>query len=638
MSSPSNTSDQVISLPQGGGALSGIGEKFSPDLHTGTGNFTVPIALPPGRNGFQPLLNLVYSTGNGNGPFGLGWQLSIPGVRRKTEDGVPLYNEGEAHPRPGERRDVFILSGAEDLVPVSGGYPGEVIYRPRTEGLFARITHHRASDPDPLDYWRVESKDGLVSLYGSPAPTENSTAALTRPDDPHRIFAWNLTETRDPFGNRIRYVYETDPGEGGSQLLLKGIRYVNYGDDPSADDFLVHVDLAHEARPDPFSNFRAGFEIRTTRRCAAITISTHTKDGRVHPVRRYRFTYAADPYNDVSLLEKVDIIGYDDAGNAYEDDNPSGEHPKQLPPLTFGYTRFAPETRSFQTVEGRDLPSRNIGAPGMALVDLHGGGLPDILEMNGAARYWRNLGDGRFDLPRPMGEAPPFSLADPGVQMLDADGDGRMDLLIASGPTAGYFPMEHGARWSRESFRPYSAAPGFPLDDPNVRLVDLDGDGRTDILRSGSRLEAFFNDPDPAWAWKRTRFAERKTLDAFPNVDFSDPRVRMADMTGDGLTDIVIVHDGNVEYWPNLGHNRWGGRIAMRHAPRFPYGYDPKHILLGDVDGDGLADIVYVDHGRVMFWLNQSGNGWNKTPVVVRGRRPRRVRIMCGWPISTAPA
>src|SRR3954462_919812 len=100
MSGKSAGASQVISLPQGGGALQGIGEKFSPDLHTGTGNFTVPIALPPGRNGFQPQLDLVYSTGNGNGLFGLGWSLSIPGVSRKTSMGVPRYDH------PG---DIFIL-------------------------------------------------------------------------------------------------------------------------------------------------------------------------------------------------------------------------------------------------------------------------------------------------------------------------------------------------------------------------------------------------------------------------------------------------------------------------------------------------------------------------------------------------
>src|SRR5258705_10003316 len=103
----SSSSSQIVALPKGGGAQHGLGEKFAPDLHTGTGNFTVPIALPPGRNGLQPQLGLVYSTGNGNGPFGLGWGLSVPGVSRKTSRGVPRYDDGT---------DTFILSGTEDLV------------------------------------------------------------------------------------------------------------------------------------------------------------------------------------------------------------------------------------------------------------------------------------------------------------------------------------------------------------------------------------------------------------------------------------------------------------------------------------------------------------------------------------------
>src|SRR5690242_19360888 len=119
------SSGLAISLPKGGGALHGIGETFSADLHTGTGNFSIPIALPPGRNGFQPELSLAYSTGTGNGPFGLGWELSIPGVTRKTSKGVPRYDDAT---------DIFILSGAEDLVPVPGAAPGAVRFRPRTEG------------------------------------------------------------------------------------------------------------------------------------------------------------------------------------------------------------------------------------------------------------------------------------------------------------------------------------------------------------------------------------------------------------------------------------------------------------------------------------------------------------------------
>jgi hypothetical protein len=50
----SNTGpSDIIAVPKGDGALQGIAEKFSPDLHTGSGNFTIPIALPRGRNGVQ---------------------------------------------------------------------------------------------------------------------------------------------------------------------------------------------------------------------------------------------------------------------------------------------------------------------------------------------------------------------------------------------------------------------------------------------------------------------------------------------------------------------------------------------------------------------------------------------------------
>jgi len=121
MSTPPGT-NQVISLPKGGGALHGIGETFSPDLHTGTGNFTIPLAIPVGRNGFQPELNLIYSTGNGNGPFGLGWNLGISGIRRKTAKGIPLYDDAQ---------DTFLLSGADDLVPISHDPDGTMFYRPR---------------------------------------------------------------------------------------------------------------------------------------------------------------------------------------------------------------------------------------------------------------------------------------------------------------------------------------------------------------------------------------------------------------------------------------------------------------------------------------------------------------------------
>src|SRR3954469_13992012 len=95
MADSARSAADIITLPQGGGAQRGIGETFTPDLQTGTGNLTVPIVVPPGRRHLQPALDLTYSTGNGNGHFGLGWNLGVPGISRRTAHGVPTYRDEE---------------------------------------------------------------------------------------------------------------------------------------------------------------------------------------------------------------------------------------------------------------------------------------------------------------------------------------------------------------------------------------------------------------------------------------------------------------------------------------------------------------------------------------------------------------
>jgi RHS repeat-associated protein len=618
-----STTSSVIALPKGGGALSGLGEKFSPDLHTGTGNFSVPIGVPAGRNGFQPQLTLGYSTGQGQGLFGLGWALGVPGVSRKTSKGIPRYRDADPL---GASADVFVLSGAEDLVAL--GSSDRVQYRPRTEGLFAEITR-RVTPGQPGDHWRVRTKDGLVSYYGT-SPDDRPTyppdlevsggdpAVTARPDAPDRVFAWNLTLTVDPFGNRIEYLYRRSrsgpqdeaSGHRWDVPVLAQIRYADRGA-AGARSFLVTVDFDYEPRPDPFSDYRAGFEVRHGLRCRSIRTRTHLTQAL--DVREYRFVYREDDKTRASLLAAVEVYGFDDTGGAV----------LSMPPLELGYTTFVPETsarRDFFPVAGKSLPVSSLADPTLELVDLHGQGLPDILELGVTARYWQNLGGGRFDEPRPLRSAPDgLPLGSPGVQLLDADGDGRMDLMVTRDALTGYFPLRFGPAWDARSFHRYDAAPSFDLRDPDVRLIDLTGDGVTDAIRSSRRLDCYFNDPEHGFTGSRS--VERGAQAVFPDVMFSDPRVLTADMSGDGLTDIVLVHNGSVCYWPNIGYGDFGRQIHMRNAPRLPLGHDPRRLLVGDVNGDGLADLVYIDDRRVHLWLNQSGNGWSD-PIVIEGTPP----------------
>src|SRR6267142_1041490 len=155
-----------------------MGEKFAANPVTGTGSMSVPIATSPGRSGFGPQLSLSYDSGAGNGPFGFGWSLSLPSITRKTDKGLPRYFD--AHDP-----DVFILSGAEDLVPVlvqnaQGKWERENLpvrrvngvayrvdrYRPRIEGLFARIERWTNATDATHVFWRSISKDNITTWYG----------------------------------------------------------------------------------------------------------------------------------------------------------------------------------------------------------------------------------------------------------------------------------------------------------------------------------------------------------------------------------------------------------------------------------------------------------------------------------------
>ena len=97
-----------------------------------------------------------------------------------------------------------------------------------------------------------------------------------------------------------------------------------------------------------------------------------------------------------------------------------------------------------------------------------------------------------------------------------------------------------------------------------------------------------------------------------PALVFSDPTqsIFLADMSGDGLTDIVRIRNGEVCYWPNLGYGRFGAKVTMDGSPWFDTSdqFDARRVRLGDIDGSGTTDILYLGSDNVAIYFNQSGN------------------------------
>jgi hypothetical protein len=65
-------------------------------------------------------------------------------------------------------------------------------------------------------------------------------------------------------------------------------------------------------------------------------------------------------------------------------------------------------------------------------------------------------------------------------QFLDLADDGQLDLIALNGPVSGFYERTLEQGWG--NFRFFAKMPNIPWDDPNVRFVDLTGDGHADVL------------------------------------------------------------------------------------------------------------------------------------------------------------
>src|SRR5262249_37588903 len=104
------------------------------------------------------------NSGFGNGPFGLGWDLSVPSITRKTEKRLPRYQDAEGS-------DVFILSEAEDLLPAlvenAGQWdkPGLLNALLTTYGLFSQERPKGSSDSSSNRFVRPEAMQTTTSPF-----------------------------------------------------------------------------------------------------------------------------------------------------------------------------------------------------------------------------------------------------------------------------------------------------------------------------------------------------------------------------------------------------------------------------------------------------------------------------------------
>lgn len=659
----SNIKIPSIELPRGGGAIKGIEEKFQVNAVTGTSSFGIPIPVSPSRHGFNPSVGLTYNSGLGNGPFGLGWTVDIPSIKRNTERELPQYKDGED-------ADTFILSGSEDLVPFSekpnqkkdnGKEYTVTRYRPRIEGLFARIERWQDNATGEV-HWRTASKENIHSYYGI-----TKESRISDPNDPSKVFEWLLCKTHDDKGNITIQVYKEEDFAGVqnklseknrlnncTQTYIKQILYGNkkpyyLGDAvPAEADFLFKIIFDYgehdtaaaipkdiyvpknswRCRKDPFSSYRSGFEIRTYRLCDRILVFHCFEESDLphspYLVRSLELFYDYDlelkgngnKLEDFSYLIKA-------RQNGHKWDDTSGHYlTKHLPDLDFTYQQHEWDT-AIRAVTSENTVHAPVGidARQYLWVDIFSEGISGILTEQATGWFYKsNLGNGDFSHAMPVAPKPSFmGLSSGRLSVQEIEANGIKTLVQLDREPKGFFKLTQDEEW--EPFRSFSSLPNINLLDPNSRFIDLNGDGLADLLTTEDNVLRWY--PGAGEKGFEISQAVTKEIDEEkgPAIVFADQNqsIFLADMSGDGLTDIVRIRNGGICYWPNLGYGRFGAKINMDNAPTFdhPDAFNPAYLRLADIDGSGTTDIIYLGKNDFRVWMNLSGNEWTTEPQII---------------------
>jgi RHS repeat-associated protein len=288
----------------------------------GNVNYSIPIQVPPGRQGMQPVLSFQYNSAQRNGLLGVGW--SVSGQSSISRCNANWTEDNRVDRVDLQSNDLLCLNG-QKLVLVSGSYGGLGSEYRTLHDSFSKVTLLGGTYSSTASYFKVISKSGQESYYGESADSTLIPADTTTP------FNWSISKVYDnaETQNNMVFTYSNVAGE----QLLTDIYYTGQAD--SSGNRRVQFD--YEERADTSFNYIAGGSTKITQRLSSIT--TYVGSTKIFD---YDLVYEAlnSPITDRSRLASIKQCGFESATE------------KCLPKKEFTYSG---DTLEFDEVESTNV-------------------------------------------------------------------------------------------------------------------------------------------------------------------------------------------------------------------------------------------------------------------------------------------
>lgn len=425
----------------------------------GAATYDIQLTLPPDR--LMPSLGVSYSHMRGNGLLGMGFALSGFSTiqrcsRTLAQDGVssPVISNDQGD-------DGYCLDGNR-LMLVGGTY-GQPNSTYRTElETFARITAYGSSSA--ITSWTVERRDGLIQEFGA-----TTDSRIIGPGATHAR-VWAVNRTRDRAGNYVDFRYQYESQNGAYRPLE--VAYAGNMLQGIAPSTRVAFVYETATRIDPIYQYRyvGGVTVESKRLARIDVVHTATDEA----VRTYQLTYETN--GGAGSRARLSSLQECSAGDCLA-------------------------ATQFEWVNGTASWGAEIamGALNPALystlvMDFDNDGQDDILYPSTAASgagTWLVMRGSNTGLQAPVNTTAP-NWNHSAAQVMEWDGDGLPDVLV---------PCSNGTTWcvfyQRTGVAPNRVFASVPLDigiviaqQPNLTpahwlAADVDGDGRSDLVRSG---------------------------------------------------------------------------------------------------------------------------------------------------------